>query len=58
MANDYSGMLWKDQFHEIVGNFYYLGDTATAIRLDVDYVLTSNRSKLSKFRDLLPLVSN
>ena len=59
MAKDYSGILWKNQSHEIVGNFYYLEDTSTAIiRLDVYYVLTSFRSRLSKFRDLLPLVSN
>ena len=41
-----------------MGNIYYVGDRATAIKLDVDYVSTSIRSRLSKFRDLLLLVSN
>ena len=48
MAKDYSGIIKKDRSHEIVGNFCYLGDTARAIKLDVDCFLTSIRSRFSK----------
>ena len=58
MAKDYSGIIKKDQSHEIVGNFCYLGDTARAIKLDVDCLLGSVRSRFSKCRDLLLLINN
>ena len=58
MAKDYSGIIKKDRSHEIVGNFCYLGDTARAIKLDVDCLLTSVRSRFSKCRGLLFLITN
>ena len=39
-------------------NLYYVGDTATAIKLELHYVSASIRSRLSKSRDLLLLISN
>ena len=58
MAKDYSGIINKDRSHEIVGNFCYLGDTARTIKPDVDCLLTSIRSRSSKCRDLLLLITN
>ena len=58
MAKDYSGILRKDWSREILGNFCYLGDTARAIKLDVDCLLASIRNRFSMCRDLLLFITN
>ena len=58
MAKHYSGILRKDWSHEILGNFCCLGDTARAVKLDVDCLLRSIRKRFGMCRDLLLFITN